>query len=90
MAKKSCKKLYQQKNIQLAIGAKNELYLRVYGNGAKGPCWGSWQPVDLNPASWDKLDESRVRPDYYRPGIKTLDQDFVESLDTYIELYKKN
>ena len=87
-AKQYCKKLYQQGAVQVAIGMNNELYLRVIGYGPHGSCWGAWQLIDLNPTKWDKLDESRVKPDCYTPEVKSLDADFVNSLDTYIELYK--
>ena len=90
MKNKYCKGLYQQKNIQMAIGLNNELYIRACVPGKYGDGWSSWVLIDLNPAKWNRLDESRVKPtNKYEDGVQTLSQDFVDIFETTMNLYNK-
>ena len=83
-------KLYQQDNcIQFAIDKNNNLYIRTWGSGYQGHgAWGCWYPIDCSFKNLRKLDGSRIKsPSNASSKYDPLPADFVDTLDTIINLY---
>jgi len=87
-----CKKLYQRNGVQFAIDSNNILYIRMWGQGYKGSgCWSSWSVFDCSFRGFEKLCPDHVRPfaSFDTTNIKPLPGEFVDTLDTVMDLYEK-
>ena len=89
MAKNKCKLLVTDggNGIQIAVDQNNTVFIRTYGTGYHGDCWGTWHTFDLNPKAWRKSDQSRVIPPR---SIKAwpIKQETLDTISTLLDITK--
>lgn len=80
-----CKLLLEcNDNIRIAVDEENRVFIRTYGRGYKGDCWGSWHAFDFNPKSWIKLEPGRTNPGE-DPSVWPIKQDVLDGLELLID-----
>lgn len=89
MIKNRCKLLVtdSRNGIQIAIDHNNTVFIRTFGRGYKGDCWGTWHTFDLNPKAWELLDPTRVDP-YEDPKAWPIEQKTLDSISLMLNLTK--
>jgi len=89
MTKNKCK-LYvinRRDGIEIAVDQNNTVFLRTYGRGYKGDCWGAWHILDFNPRVWEKLDHTRINPCEDKEAWP-IKQDVLDGLELLIDTTK--
>jgi hypothetical protein len=81
------KLLIQNKNIQIAIDQNNKVWIRIYGRGYKGDCWGTWNVLDFNPKEWTKLVKTTVRTPK-ETKAQGISQSMLDTVDVLLDLTK--
>lgn len=87
MAKNKCKLLVTHGGIQIAVDQNNTVFLRTYGTGHNGDCWGTWHIFDLNPKVWEKLDQTRVNPPINKKAWP-IEQETLDTISTILDITK--
>lgn len=63
----------------------------MWGRGYKGSGWGSWNMIDYSFKGFEKLNPDHVKPfvSFDTTNITPLPGEFVDTLDTVMDLYEK-